>query len=319
MKAVLVDEDSTLKYVEVEKPKPATNEVRIKVGAAGVNRADILQRKGMYPRPEGAPDIMGLEVSGYIDAVGEKVEKWAVGQEVCALLPAGGYAEFALAHEGCVLPVPKGIDLENAALLPETVMTVWANVFDIGALKSDETLLVQGGASGIGTTAIQMAKAVGAKVIVTAGSDEKCSKCLTLGADAAINYKTHDFEAEIKKLGGMDVVLDMVGGDYLPKHINILKPYGRLVHIAVQGGLKGQVNILKLMTKRLNVTGSTLRGRNDIEKSEIATDVVKNIWPLVESGNVKPVVDSVFAIEDAEKAHQRLLSGKHFGKILLKV
>ncbi len=319
MKAVLVDEDSTLKYVEVEKPKPATNEVRIKVGAAGVNRADILQRKGMYPPPEGAPDIMGLEVSGYIDAVGEKVEKWAVGQEVCALLPAGGYAEFALAHEGCVLPVPKGIDLENAALLPETVMTVWANVFDIGALKSDETLLVQGGASGIGTTAIQMAKAVGAKVIVTAGSDEKCSKCLTLGADAAINYKTHDFEAEIKKLGGMDVVLDMVGGDYLPKHINILKPYGRLVHIAVQGGLKGQVNILKLMTKRLNVTGSTLRGRNDIEKSEIATDVVKNIWPLVESGNVKPVVDSVFAIEDAEKAHQRLLSGKHFGKILLKV
>lgn len=319
MKAVLVDEDSTLKYVEVEKPKPATNEVRIKVVAAGVNRADILQRKGMYPPPEGAPDIMGLEVSGYIDAVGEKVEKWAVGQEVCALLPAGGYAEFALAHQGCVLPVPKGIDLENAALLPETVMTVWANVFDIGALKSDETLLVQGGASGIGTTAIQMAKAVGAKVIVTAGSDEKCSKCLTLGADAAINYKTHDFEAEIKKLGGADVVLDMVGGDYLPKHINILKPYGRLVHIAVQGGLKGQVNILKLMTKRLNVTGSTLRGRNDIEKSEIATEVVKNIWPLVESGKVKPVVDSVFALEDAEKAHQHLLSGEHFGKILLKV
>ncbi len=317
MKAIIVKDDKSLSWEDVNKPSPKAKEVLIKVVAAGLNRADILQRKGMYPPPEGAPDIMGLEVSGYVEAVGEGVEYWQLGQEVCALLPAGGYAEYAIAHHGSVMPVPEGVSLQEAALLPEAVLTVWANVFDIAVLHPGETLFIQGGASGIGTTAIQMAKAMGANVYVTAGSDEKCKACIELGADGAFNYKTSEFEEELKAVGGADVILDMVGGDYLPKHINALNFGGRLVHIAVQGGLKGEVNILKVMMKQLNITGSTLRGRNDIAKMHLANMAVEEVWPWVASRQVRPIVDSKFAMQEAEKAHDRMTSGEHIGKIML--
>ncbi len=317
MKAIIVRDDKSLSWEEVVKPSPKAKEVLIKVVAAGLNRADILQRRGMYPPPEGAPDIMGLEVSGYVGAVGEGVDDWQLGQEVCALLPAGGYAEYAIAHHGSVMPVPEGVSLQEAALLPEAVLTVWANVYDIAVLHPGETLFIQGGASGIGTTAIQMAKAMGANVYVTAGSDEKCKACIELGADGAFNYKTTDFEEELKAVGGADVVLDMVGGDYLPKHINALNFGGRLVHIAVQGGLKGEVNILKVMMKQLNITGSTLRGRNEVAKMHLANMAVEEVWPWVASGQVRPIVDSRFAMQEAEKAHDRMTSGEHIGKIML--
>ena len=317
MKAILAKGNAPLEWSDVSKPLQKPDEVLIKVVAAGLNRADILQRKGMYPPPAGSPDIMGLEVSGVIEAVGEDVTLWNIGDQVCALLPAAGYAEYAVAHTGSVMPIPKGVSLVEAAALPETIMTVWANVFDIAGLQKDETLFVQGGASGIGTTAIQMAKAIGAKVYVTAGSDEKCAACVRIGADGAFNYKTSDFETELNEVGGADVIFDMVGGDYLPKHINVLKPLGRLVHIAVQGGLKGELNLLKVMMKRLHVTGSTLRGRTNEEKAHIANEVVENVWPLIEAGKYKPVIDSQFAMQDAEHAHARLTSGDHVGKILL--
>lgn len=317
MKAILAKGDAPLEWCDVPKPVPKAKEVLIKVAAAGLNRADILQRKGMYPPPEGAPDIMGLEVSGYVEAVGSDVENWQLGQEVCALLPAGGYAEYAIAHHGSVMPIPDGVSLQEAALLPEAVMTVWANVFDMAVLHPGETLFVQGGASGIGTTAIQMATALGAKVYATAGSDEKCKACIELGAEGAFNYKTTDFEEELKAVGGADVVLDMVGGDYLPKHINASKFGARILHIAVQGGLKAEVNLLKVMMKRLTITGSTLRGRNDLDKMHLADMAVEEVWPWVANGQVTPVVDSSFAMQDAEKAHERLTSGLHVGKILL--
>ncbi|MFC7292508.1 NAD(P)H-quinone oxidoreductase [Hirschia litorea] len=317
MKTIKVVEGGALEWQTVSRPIPSIDQVCIRVVAAGVNRADILQRKGMYPPPKGCPDIMGLEVSGYVEAVGEGVDDWQLGQEVCALLPAGGYAEYAIAHHRSVMPVPEGVSLQEAALLPEAVLTVWANVFDIAVLHPGETLFVQGGASGIGTTAIQMAKAMGANVYVTAGSDEKCKACIELGADGAFNYKTSDFEEELKAVGGADVILDMVGGDYLPKHINALNFGGRLVHIAAQGGLKGEVNILKVMMKQLSITGSTLRGRNDIAKMHLANMAVEIVWPWVASGQVRPVVDSRFAMQEAEKAHDRMTSGEHIGKIML--
>lgn len=317
MKAIVAKEGQPLQVEEVNRPVPGDGQVLIKVAAAGLNRADILQRKGMYPPPEGAIDLMGLEVSGRVESVGDGVSGLSVGQEVCALLPSGGYASHAIAHAGSVMPIPEGVSLIEAAGLPETVMTVWANIFQLAALKPDETVLVQGGASGIGTTAIQMVKAFGAKVFVTAGSDEKCAKCAELGADGAFNYKSQDFEQEMTAVGGADVVLDMVGGDYLPKHINLAKPKGRIVHIAIQGGMKGEVNILKVMGKQLNVTGSTLRGRTDAEKAVIADEVVKNVWPWVATGKVKTIVDTVFKMENADAAHARLTSGDHVGKVIL--
>ncbi len=319
MKTIKVAEGGALEWQTVTKPIPSVDQVRIRVVAAGVNRADILQRKGMYPPPQGCPDIMGLEVSGYVETLGEGVTEFQIGQEVCALLPSGGYAEYAIAHKGSVMPVPEGVSLLEAAALPETVLTVWANVWDMAVLHPGETLFVQGGASGIGTTAIQMATALGAKVYVTAGSDEKCAACLGLGAVGAFNYKTSDFEEELKSVGGADVILDMVGGDYLPKHINALKFGGRLVHIAVQGGLKGEVNLLKVMLKQLTITGSTLRGRDDLAKAHLAKMAVEEVWPWVKDGQMRPVIDSVFAMEKADKAHERLTSGQHVGKILLKV
>ena len=310
-------EGETLAWTEVQKPTPGAGQIRIRVASAGLNRADILQRRGMYPPPEGAVDRMGLEVSGWVDALGDGVTAFREGEEVCALLPSGGYAEYAIAHAGSVMPVPEGIALQDAASLPETIMTVWANVFDIAALEPGETLLVQGGASGIGVTAIQLAKAHGAKVYVTAGSDAKCQECISLGADGAFNYRTQDFEAEMKRVGGANVVLDIVAGEYVSKHVNLLKPHGRLVHIAIQGGMKAEVNILKVMTKRLMVTGSTLRARSDVEKGQIAKTVVEKVWPQIEAGQIRPVIDSRFEMKDAEAAHTRLTSGDHVGKVLL--
>ena len=317
MKAIVVEDGKPLQLKEIARPEPGPHEVRIKVAAAGLNRGDILQRRGMYPPPPGAPDTMGLEVSGTIDAVGAKVEGWREGQSVCALLPSGGYAEFAIAHAGSVMPVPDGVSLVESAALPETVMTVWTNVFDAAQLKSGETFLVQGGASGIGTTAIQMAKAHGARVFATAGSDEKCAACVEMGAEAAFNYKTQDFETEMKAVGGADVILDMVAGEYVGKHINVMKPKGRLVHIAVQGGLKAQINVLKIMTNQLVVTGSTLRARSNEEKASIAAQVVTKVWPQISSGEIKPIIDSTFPMAQAEDAHARMTSGDHIGKILL--
>ncbi len=317
MKAIIARKDQPLSWEDVDLPEPAAGHIRIKVAAAGLNRADILQRRGMYPPPEGAVDIMGLEVSGWVDAVGEGVSGLREGQAVCALLPSGGYAEYAIAHAGSVMPPPDGVDLVQSAGLPETVMTVWANVFGLGQLKPGETFLVQGGSSGIGTTAIQMARAHGARVFATAGSEEKCKACVSLGAEAAFNYKTDDFEAELKALGGVDVILDIVAGDYVSGHINILKTDGRLVHIAVQGGLKTEVNILKIMSKRLVVTGSTLRGRTDAQKAAIASQVVSSVWPQVRAGKVKPIIDSTFPMQEAEAAQARMVASEHIGKILL--
>lgn len=317
MHAIVAREGAPLSWEEIERPSPGPGEVRIKVAAAGLNRADVLQRRGVYPPPEGAPDTMGLEVSGWIDAVGEGVTGWREGQVVCALLPSGGYAEYAVAHAGAVMPPPDGVDLKSAAALPEAIMTVWTNVFDMGRLKPGETFFVQGGASGIGTTAIQMARAHGARVFATAGSDEKCETCVELGAEAAFNYRTQDFEAELKAVGGADLILDMIAGDYVARHINALRPMGRLVHIAVQGGLKAEVNILKVMTKRLTVTGSTLRSRSDAEKAAIASQIVSQVWPMISAGGLRPVIDSTFAMQEAEAAHARLTSGDHIGKIVL--
>ena len=319
MQAIIAKPGEALSLETFDKPEPGPGQVRIKVAAAGLNRADILQRAGKYPPPPGAPDIMGLEVSGWIDAIGEGVTVWSLGQPVCALLPAGGYAEYAIAHAGSTLPVPDGVSMVEAAVLPEAIMTVWANVFDLGRLQAGETFLVQGGASGIGTTAIQMARNAGARVFATAGQDEKCSACETLGAEAAFNYRTQDFEAEMTAQGGADVVLDIVAGEYVAKHVNLLKPKGRLVHIAIQGGMKAQVNVLMIMMKQLVVTGSTLRGRSDDEKERIASAVRAHVWPDIEAGRFKPVIDSQFALADAEKAHERLNSGDHFGKIVLVV
>ncbi len=319
MKAVVVTKGEPLALGDIALPEPGPGQVRIKVAAAGLNRADIMQRAGMYPPPPGAPDTMGLEVSGYVDIVGPGVSNVGVGDEVCALLPSGGYAQYAIADAGSVMPVPAGVSLIEAAALPETVMTVWANVFDMAGLKAGETFLVQGGASGIGTTAIQMAKALGARVFATAGSDEKCAACVKLGAEAAFNYRTQDFEKEMEAVGGADVILDMVAGDYVGKHLKIMRQKGRLVHIAIQGGMKAEVNILAIMSKQLVVTGSTLRGRSDAEKGRIASAVMRDIWPWVEQGKVRPVIDATFALADAEDAHKRLTSGDHVGKILLTV
>lgn len=317
MRIVETQNERPLSLIEMDRPTPSDDQVLIKVAAAGLNRADVLQRKGMYPPPPGYPNVMGLEVSGVIEAVGANVTRWKRGDRVCALLPAGGYAEFAIADEGAVMPVPQGLSLKDAAALPETIMTVWMNVFDIASLSPGESFLIQGGTSGIGVSAIQMAKAHGATVYATAGSDEKCRACEELGADRAINYKTEDFESVISELGGVDVILDMVGGDYLAKHVNILKPQGRLTHIAIQGGMKGEVNILKLMMGRLTVTGSTLRARTDAEKADIASAVVDNIWPQIVSGAYKPIIDSVYPLAEAAQAHQRMESSAHVGKILL--
>jgi putative PIG3 family NAD(P)H quinone oxidoreductase len=299
-------------------PTPGAGEVLIKVAAAGINRPDLLQRSGFYPPPPGAPATMGLEVAGEVVAVGEGVGRWKGGEKVCALLSGGGYAEYALAHEGACLPAPPELSMEEAAALPETVFTVWANVFEAAGLKPGEAFLVHGGASGIGTTAIQMAKAHGATVYATAGDDAKGALCERLGAARAITYKRDDFESVIRTYGGVDVVLDMVGGPYIQKNLNILKDFGRLVFIAFLQGPRAEVDFMRLMLKRLTITGSTLRSRPTAEKARIAREVERVVWPWIAAGKVKPVIDAVYPLADAEAAQARMASGAHAGKIVLK-
>lgn len=304
-------------------PVAGAGEVLIRVAASGVNRPDVLQRGGHYPVPPGASDIPGLEVAGVIiegDQVAMAAAGFKLGDRVCALVAGGGYAELCVAPVGQCLPVPQGFSDIDAASLPETFFTVWSNVFDRAGLQSGETLLVQGGSSGIGVTAIQLAKALGATVLVTAGSDEKCAACLALGADHAINYKTADFVEEVKKLTagqGVNVILDMVAGNYIPREIECLAEDGRLVIIAVQGGVKAEINAGLVLRKRLTITGSTLRPRSLVFKTAIAASLKEKVWPLFGSGAIKPVVHSTFAAADAAKAHTLMESNQHVGKIVL--
>ncbi len=304
-------------------PVPGVGELLIRVAASGVNRPDVLQRTGNYPVPPGASDIPGLEVAGVIEGGDEQELARAGfkrGERVCALVAGGGYADYCIAPVAQCLPVPKGLSDVEAASLPETFFTVWSNVFDRARLQPGETLLVQGGASGIGVAAIQIAKALGSRVIVTAGSDGKCAACLALGADHAINYKTHDFQDEVKRLTdgqGVNVILDMVAGNYVAKEIECLSEDGRLVIIAVQGGVKSEINAGLVLRRRLTVTGSTLRARPVAFKAAIAQALLKNVWPLLASGRIKPVVHSTFAAQDAGKAHALMESNLHVGKIIL--
>jgi NADPH2:quinone reductase len=299
---------------------PAAGEVLIEVVAAGVNRPDVLQRKGGYAPPPGASDIPGLEVAGIVVALGRQVSQWKIGDEVCALVTGGGYAEYVAAPAVQCLPVPKGFTLEQAASLPETFFTVWVNVFERGALKGDETLLVQGGSSGIGVTAIQMARALGHRVFVTAGSAEKCAACEKLGATRAINYRSEDFVAVIKELTGgrgVDVILDMVGGDYVPRELASLANDGRLSLIAFLGGSKTSLDLGEILRRRLTITGSTLRPRPVEFKASVAQALREKVWPLIEAGKIRPVIYKTFALEEAAAAHSLMESSEHIGKIML--
>ena len=304
-------------------PVAGVGEVLIRVAASGINRPDVLQRSGAYPPPPGASDLPGLEVAGVIesgDAQALAYANFKVGDRVCALVAGGGYAEFCVAPVVQCLPVPKGLSDVEAASLPETFFTVWSNVFDRGRLQSGETLLVQGGTSGIGVTAIQLAKAMGATVIATAGSDDKCAACLALGADFAINYKTQDFQTEALRLTdgrGVDVILDMVAGAYVAKEVQCLAEDGRLVIIAVQGGVQSEINAGLVLRKRLTITGSTLRPRPIAFKAAIAQACRSTVWPLLAAGRIKPVIHSVFAAADAPKAHALMETNQHVGKIVL--
>lgn len=303
-------------------PIPLAHQVLIKVQAAGINRPDIMQRRGLYPAPKGASDIPGLEIAGIIVAIGSAITYLSIGSNVCALVTSGGYAEYCLATASLCLPIPRGLSFIEAAALPETFFTVWSNVFDRGQLRPDETLLVHGGTSGIGTTAIQLAKAFGANVIITAGSDAKCQFCIDLGAQAAINYKNLDFVSEIKRLtndNGVNVILDMIGGDYLPRNLQCLAFDGRLVQIAIQNGHKAELNLLPIMLKRLTITGSTLRARDDSFKNKIAQNLLEQVWPLFNTAQLKPIIDSTFKLKEAILAHQRMESSQHIGKIILEV
>ncbi|MCY4284285.1 MAG: NAD(P)H-quinone oxidoreductase [Thiotrichales bacterium] len=308
---------------EREVPEPGPGEVLVAVEAAGVNRPDVMQRQGLYPPPPGAPDIPGLEVAGTVAALGEGVDTPAVGARVCALVAGGGYAEYCTAPAALCLPVPAGLGAIEAAALPETFFTVWTNVFDRARLAEGESLLVHGGSSGIGTTAIQLARAFGATVYVTAGSKAKCDACLALGADAAIDYREEDFVERVRALTGkrgVDVVLDMVAGDYLARNLKCLATEGRLVIIAVQRGPKvEQLNVLPIMLNRLTVTGSTLRPRTVEQKADIARALHERVWPLLAAGTIRPIVHARFPLADAAGAHRLMESSKHIGKIMLEV
>jgi len=300
-------------------PQPEHGQVVIKVAWAGVNRPDALQRAGAYAPPPTASDLPGLEASGEVVAIGEGVTGIALGDKVCALLPGGGYAEYVATPAAHCLPVPEGMGMKEAACLPETFFTVWSNVFMRGGLKAGERFLIQGGSSGIGTTAIQLAKAFGARVFVTAGNAEKCAACVALGAERAINYREEDFVEVMKAEGGADVILDMVGGEYIARNIAALDFEGRLVQIAFLGGAKAELNFAPLMMKRLTMTGSTLRPQSDLAKAGIATELREAVWPLLAKGTVAPVMDSEFDFEDAAGAHARMEASGHIGKIVLKV
>ncbi len=304
---------------QMDRPQPSMGEVLIRVEAAGVNRPDIMQRKGLYPPPPGASDILGLEVAGTVAAVGEQVSSPQVGDDVCALVTGGGYAEYCIAAAPLCLPIPRGLNYIQAASLPETFFTVWTNVFERGKLQARDSILIHGGTSGIGVAAIQLARCFGSKVFTTAGTEEKCRFCADLGAQA-INYHEQDFAASILELTdnrGVDVILDMVGGDYLQRNLSCLAMEGRLVQIAVMNGPKANINLPTIMLKRLTLTGSTLRPRSVDEKARIARALLAQVWPLLESGEIKPIVHAVFKLEKAADAHSLMESGRHIGKIIL--
>jgi putative PIG3 family NAD(P)H quinone oxidoreductase len=300
-------------------PKPGAREILVKIAAAGVNRPDIMQRQGNYPAPAGAPDIPGLEIAGEIVALGPDVKRWKIGDKVMALVVGGGYAEYAVAHESHALPVDH-LSMIEAAAVPETFFTVWHNAFERGGLKAGETLLVHGGTSGIGTTAIQLARAFGARVVTTAGSAEKCEACRKLGANVVVNYKTEDFVAATKAAtdgNGADVILDMVGGNYIERNYEAAKVEGRIVQIAFQGGPKAEVNFMRLMLKRLHHTGSTLRSRSVADKGAMAGAIEQHVLPLIAAEKVKPVIYKTFRLHDAAKAHALMETSTHIGKIVL--
>ena len=315
-------EPEVLVPVERPTPAPAAGEVLIKVTAAGVNRPDVMQRRGKYPPPPGASDIPGLEVAGTIEALGEGAHDFKRGDAVCALVAGGGYAQYCVAPEPQCLPIPAGVDVTSAAAIPETFFTVWTNVFERGRLRASETILIHGGAGGIGTTAIQLARAFGARAFATAGTAEKCEACERLGAERAINYRESDFVAVVRQLTadrGVDVVLDMVGGEYFPRNLEALAMDGRLVEIATQRGAKAEINIASVMQRRLTITGSTLRARSVADKGLIAKAVKRNVWPLLERGVVRPVVYKIFPLERAADAHRMMEAGEHIGKLVLTV
>jgi NADPH2:quinone reductase len=306
-----------LQIHELPMPQPGKGQVLVKVQAAGVNRPDVLQRQGGYPPPPGAPATPGLEIAGEVTTAGER---YRLGDKICALVAGGGYAEFCVVAEDNALPVPQGFSMVEAAAIPETYFTVWTNVFDRARLQPGETILIHGGSSGIGTTAIQLAKAFGSTVVVTAGSDEKCAECLGLGADVAINYRTQDFVEDLKARSiAPDVILDMVGGDYVARNLRCIALNGRIVNIAFQKGSKVEVDLLPVMLKRLTLTGSTLRPRTVAEKAEIAKSLEAKVWPLFAAGKCKPVIFKTFPLADAAGAHRLMESSQHVGKIILTV
>ena len=311
-----------LQPVELPVPQPGPHEVVVRVAAAGVNRPDLMQREGKYPPPPGASDIPGLEVSGTVTACGTGVTRWREGDTVCALVSGGGYAEYCVVPDVQCLPIPSTVDLVSAGAMPETFFTVWTNVFERGKLRSGESFLVHGGASGIGTTAIQMARAFGARVFATAGTDDKCAACERLGAERAINYKTEDFSTVLMALtsnNGIDVILDMVGALYFSRNVDLLAFDGRLVQIAVLSGAKAEFNLVRLLRQRITVTGSTLRSRTVEEKGAIAAAVEHGVWPLVELNKIRPIVHATFPLTQAAEAHRLMESGSHIGKIVLTV
>ena len=308
-----------LQYCTRPRPVPNADQVIIRVSYAGVNRPDALQRAGLYNPPAGASDLPGLEASGTVVEVGENVSDLAVGDRVCALLPGGGYAEYVATPAAHCLPIPTGLSMKQAACLPETFFTVWSNVFMRGGLQAGERILIHGGSSGIGTTAIQLANAFGARVFVTAGSDDKCQACVDLGAERAINYRDEDFVDAMREVGGANLILDMVGGPYIPRNLKALADDGRLVQIAFLQGPKTEVNFAQLMTRRLTFTGSTLRPQSDLAKAKIAQQLRDVVWPLLSQGKIAPVMDSTFNMAEAAAAHSRMESSAHIGKIVLAV
>jgi NADPH2:quinone reductase len=307
-----------LKLVERDIPQPGHGQILIQTAYAGVNRPDALQRAGSYAPPPTASDLPGLEASGTVVALGAGMTEWQIGDMVCALLPGGGYAEYVVTPATHALRIPKGMDMKSAACLPENYFTVWSNVFMRGGLKGGERFLVHGGTSGIGTTAIQLASVIGARVFATAGSKKKCTVCEQLGAERAINYRDEDFVEIIRAQGGADLILDMVGGDYIPRNINALADDGRLVQIAFLQGATVELNFAQLIMRRLTMTGSTLRPQSDLAKTRIAAALLENVWPLLDTGRIAPVMDSEFDLADAAKAHERLEDSAHIGKIVLK-
>lgn len=308
-----------LQAIDAPIPQPGFGEVLIKLSFAGVNRPDALQRAGLYNPPADASPLPGLEGAGEVVALGDGVTEWSIGDRVCALFPGGAYAEYAVTPAAHCLPVPSGMTMMQAAALPETFFTVWSNVFERGGLQAGERFLVHGGSSGIGTTAIQLAKSFGARVFATAGSAEKCAACARLGAEQAINYREADFVDRMRALGGANLILDMVGGEYLPRNIRALADDGRLVQIAFLQGPKVELNFAQVMMRRLTITGSTLRPQSDLAKARIAAALRKHVWPLLEQGRIAPVIDSEFALNEAGAAHAHMESSAHIGKIMLRV